>query len=165
MRPTFWNDERVEILKSRWAENWTASAIAGLIGCSRNAVIGKARRLGLPESIHRSGRPVATGAKIVKRTRAAASARGGNRTMRVRSAPLAPYQPLIELPVAKDEPVSRQIALADLKAGECGWIAGEDGCCCGHAIAQMFARGRRMASPYCAFHSARAYRVPQKKSA
>jgi hypothetical protein len=136
-------------------------------------VIGKAHRLGLPESIHRSGRPVTPGAKIVnkivnkivRRTRAAASARGGSRTMRVRSAPLAPRLGLAELPVAQDEPPSRRIALADLKPGECGWIAGDDGCCCGHATAQMFARGRRMASPYCAFHSARAYRVPAKKSA
>ena len=42
MSPQFWIDERVEILKSRRAEDWTARAIAELLGCSRNAVIGKA---------------------------------------------------------------------------------------------------------------------------
>ena len=47
-----WTDERVEMLKKLWAEGKSASQIANhLGGVSRNAVIGKAHRLGL------SGRP------------------------------------------------------------------------------------------------------------
>ena len=43
-----WTDERIERLKARWAEGATASQIADeLGGVSRNAVIGKAHRLGL----------------------------------------------------------------------------------------------------------------------
>jgi GcrA cell cycle regulator len=43
-----WTDERIERLKSMWAEGSTASQIADdLGGVSRNAVIGKAHRLGL----------------------------------------------------------------------------------------------------------------------
>lgn len=43
-----WTDERIERLKAMWAEGKTASAIADdLGGVSRNAVIGKAHRLGL----------------------------------------------------------------------------------------------------------------------
>ena len=53
---TFWNEERVEILKSRRAKDWTAREIADLLGCSRNAVIGKATRLGLPP-VDPHGRP------------------------------------------------------------------------------------------------------------
>jgi hypothetical protein len=67
------------------------------------------------------------------------------------------------LPVLHEEPPSRRIALADLKPGECGWIAGDDGCCCGHATTRMLARGRHIASPYCGFHSARAYRPVQER--
>ena len=43
-----WTDERIERLKSMWAQGATASEIAEKLGgVSRNAVIGKAHRLGL----------------------------------------------------------------------------------------------------------------------
>jgi GcrA cell cycle regulator len=43
-----WTEERIDRLKSMWTEGATASQIAEeLGGVSRNAVIGKAHRLGL----------------------------------------------------------------------------------------------------------------------
>src|SRR5215211_7491925 len=43
-----WTDERIDRLKAMWTEGATASQIADeLGGVSRNAVIGKAHRLGL----------------------------------------------------------------------------------------------------------------------
>ncbi len=46
--PTMWTEERIERLKTLWAEGRTASAIATeLGGTTRNAVLGKAHRLGL----------------------------------------------------------------------------------------------------------------------
>jgi|GEM_PF-1553968 len=46
-----WNYKRVELLKSMWREGQSASTIAAALGnTSRNAVIGKAQRLGLPKS-------------------------------------------------------------------------------------------------------------------
>ena len=43
-----WTDERIELLKAMWEKGMTASQIADeLGGVSRNAVIGKAHRLGL----------------------------------------------------------------------------------------------------------------------
>jgi GcrA cell cycle regulator len=45
-----WTDERIERLKKMWHDGATASQIAdGLGGVSRNAVIGKAHRLGLEQ--------------------------------------------------------------------------------------------------------------------
>ena len=45
-----WTEQRIERLKSMWAEGATASQIAeDLGGVSRNAVIGKAHRLGLEQ--------------------------------------------------------------------------------------------------------------------
>jgi GcrA cell cycle regulator len=41
-----WNEERVALLKERLDEKVSASLIAGELGCSRNAVIGKAHRAG-----------------------------------------------------------------------------------------------------------------------
>ena len=47
-----WTDERVDMLKQLWGSGKSASEIAEILGgISRNAVIGKAHRLGL------SGRP------------------------------------------------------------------------------------------------------------
>ena len=44
-----WTDARIERLKALWAEGRSASEIAGLLGeVTRNAVIGKVHRLGLP---------------------------------------------------------------------------------------------------------------------
>jgi len=44
-----WTDERIETLKKMWDSGMTATQIAEeLGGVSRNAVIGKAHRLGLP---------------------------------------------------------------------------------------------------------------------
>ena len=54
-----WTDERIETLKKMWEEGHPASKIAEeLGGVSRNAVIGKAHRLGLakrPSPIKRGG--------------------------------------------------------------------------------------------------------------
>jgi len=45
-----WTDEQVELLKALWGEKKPASEIAQILGedISRNAVIGKAHRIGLP---------------------------------------------------------------------------------------------------------------------
>ena len=45
-----WTDEQVELLKTLWDEKKPASEIAQMLGdnISRNAVIGKAHRIGLP---------------------------------------------------------------------------------------------------------------------
>jgi GcrA cell cycle regulator len=49
MGKTTWSDERVELLKTLWASGKTAAQIATELGdnLTRNAVIGKAHRLGL----------------------------------------------------------------------------------------------------------------------
>lgn len=47
--PTPWSDERVEMLKRLWDSGLSCSQIAGEMGnLTRNAVIGKVSRLGLP---------------------------------------------------------------------------------------------------------------------
>lgn len=67
-----WTDERINALKSLWAQGATAREIANVLGdTSRNAVLGKARRMGLatdrPVSIVKSGQIAAyTHAEAVK---------------------------------------------------------------------------------------------------
>jgi len=77
-----WTDERIERLKSMWTEGATASEIADKLGgVSRNAVIGKAHRLGLearpspvkPGEEHSSA-PAAATAKAPKKAEKAPKA-------------------------------------------------------------------------------------------
>ena len=66
-----WTDERIDRLKAMWAEGSTASQIAEeLGGVSRNAVIGKAHRLGLESRPS----PVRAGEEKVKKVPAKAAA-------------------------------------------------------------------------------------------
>lgn len=46
----FWTAERIALVKERWEEGATCSAIAAEVGegCTKNQIIGKARRLDLP---------------------------------------------------------------------------------------------------------------------
>ena len=65
-----WTDERIERLKKMWADGATASQIADeLGGVSRNAVIGKAHRLGLEQRPS----PVKPGEEKEKKEAAAAT--------------------------------------------------------------------------------------------
>ena len=66
-----WTDERIDRLKAMWAEGSTASQIAeNLGGVSRNAVIGKAHRLGLESRPS----PVRSGEEKEKKAKTAAAA-------------------------------------------------------------------------------------------
>ncbi len=69
-----WTEERIDHLKQLWEKGLTASQIAEQLGgVSRNAVIGKAHRLGLKSrpSPVKSGNKKATAKKTTKRTKAA----------------------------------------------------------------------------------------------
>ena len=59
-----WSDEKIDLLKVLWAQGKSASEIADVIGdgVSRNAIIGKAHRLGLV------GRPSPIKKKVEKLT-------------------------------------------------------------------------------------------------
>ena len=57
--PGVWTEERLERLKELWLEGRTITQIGHEIGVTRNAVVGKVHRLGLPKRaspIHRSGK-------------------------------------------------------------------------------------------------------------
>lgn len=58
---TFWTVDRVEVLTDLWLKGRNAKAIGRLLGCSKNAVIGKANRLllehgSLPDNVLEFGR-------------------------------------------------------------------------------------------------------------
>ena len=81
-----WTDERIEQLRNMWEKGLTASQIADeLGGVSRNAVIGKAHRLGLKSRPS----PVKATEKVAKPAKAPAAPK-----------PAAPVAPRMSAPVA-----------------------------------------------------------------
>ena len=75
-----WTDERIELLTKLWAEGHSASQIAGRLGgVTRNAVIGKVHRLGLP------GRTTTSRAKTPRTRRRPAQPRNSAARPQLRS--------------------------------------------------------------------------------
>jgi GcrA cell cycle regulator len=142
-----WTDERVELLKSHFAAGLTCREIAGEIGVSRNAVIGKLSRLNLMrENDRKARRPARDDA-----------AKGP----RPKSGPRLQYQLLKAMygeppPASDDEPIynAHCCSLLELSEQRCRWPlstpGAEDFRFCGNTPVEGL--------PYCAGHSRLAYR-------
>lgn len=142
-----WTAERVDLLKSRFAAGLTCREIAGDIGVSRNAVIGKLSRLNL-------SREKGGDAPRPARKDAAKGRRPG-------SVPRLQYQLLKALyaeprPAVDDEPIPNGhcCSLLELSEERCRWPistpGAEDFCFCGNTPVEGL--------PYCPGHSRLAYR-------
>ena len=102
-----WTQEKVNKLKELWGKGSTASQIAEIIGgVSRNAVIGKAHRLGL------SGRM------------ASKKSNGGISIIRKKRINVSQAQKIINISPVIDEPMN-PTAFQDIKDGLCRWPLGE----------------------------------------
>jgi hypothetical protein len=123
-----WTDERSDYLKESWGHS-TASAIAAKLNISRNAVIGRARRMDLDAK--RSG-PVT-----------------GNK-QRPRQMPviIRPPAPPPREPFSWPEIPSLNIPLLELEDGQCRFPCDEG--FCGHPIVY---------NSYCAQHTRLCYRI------
>lgn len=60
-----WNDERLEKLKELWTQGLSISQIGEALGVSRNAIAGKAHRMGLPKRPSPISRTKAEKPKVV----------------------------------------------------------------------------------------------------
>src|SRR5581483_415178 len=136
-----WTDERLELLKSGFAEGLSCRELAATIGVSRNAVIGKISRLNLKrdkERMVRTGRPE----------------RANEPRPRQILLKAYPSQPKA---VIADEPIhnGHTCSLLELGNDTCRWPistpGAEDFCFCGNPPLGGL--------PYCPGHSRLAYRV------
>lgn len=146
-----WTEERIELLRRLWREEFSASRIAQeLGGVSRSAVIGKIHRLGLQgrgqptTSVKRQGRPRTSDGGL-KSWRPPSL---GNTALKAAPERLGkPFLPEV-VPLAKKLPFAR------LTERTCKWPIGdprgEDFHFCGHDALE--------ALPYCRYHSGIAYR-------
>lgn len=103
-----WNDEKIATLKELWGKGNTASQIAQIIGgLSRNAVIGKAHRLGL--SGRMQSKSQSSSISIVRKKKN------------------SPYnKKIIEITTDVSEPMN-PTAFLKIKDGMCRWPLGEPG--------------------------------------
>lgn len=164
-----WTDDRIALLKRMWKEGKSAAEIAKAVGkgVTRNAVIGKAHRMGL------SGRPspIKKPEAAPKKTAAAAPARKeakgapAKKTAAASSGMKNAAPPREEPEFKKFEkevvPPGGGIALIDLTERMCKWPIGDprdaDFIFCGLGI--------RPGTPYCPMHAAAAYQTSSRRGA
>ena len=149
-----WTDERVELLKTLWAEGLSAAQIANKMGgVTRNAVIGKVHRLGL------SGR--ATPAKPQRGRISAPEPREET------AAPSAAPRRLVAKPTAPEPEFIAPLVLdsgdpttvSTIKNNMCKWPIGDPAKDDFHFCGQPTLPGKS----YCAYHAHMAFQPPQQR--
>ena len=141
-----WTDTRTERLKVLWADGRSASEIADLLGeVTRNAVIGKVHRLGLP------GRKTTSRQPVPRRT---SPRRGKSGRVERRQPPARFVRPASPMPPAPPPPVAAlMLPLRQLRDDQCRWPAGDP-----REAGFGFCGCQKAAGvPYCAHHAAIAY--------
>ena len=157
-----WTNDRIDELRRLWGQGQTASRIAELLGgVTRNAVIGKAHRLGLrgrPSPIRREeGQP---SAPRQARSTAPATAHADELTRETSTPVVEASQPLPPLPAeASPAPATGHAAGKAARHGTkaCSWPVGDPKQAGFHFCGDEAVPGR----PYCATHCSQAY---QRKS-
>lgn len=166
-----WTDERVEMLKTLWAEGLSASQIAAQLGgVSRNAVIGKVHRLKLSSR----GRATSSQPRQKKVARGGGASRSPNRggssgrTVTAVIGATALQQQYVADAVAEQDvrpvedvvvPISKKLSLIELSEKTCKWPIGdplhEDFHFCGNDTGET--------GPYCTYHSRLAFQPPAER--
>ncbi|MFC3713517.1 GcrA family cell cycle regulator [Sphingoaurantiacus capsulatus] len=160
-----WTDERIDQLKQLWEKGLTASQIAEKLagGISRNAVIGKAHRLGLkarPSPVKSGESSAAEAAPAAPRPTpaaapaapAASAAAAPSPVEAPRPKPAAPAAPRV---VATTTGAGGKTSLLDLSDKICKWPIGHPG----DADFHFCGKPAQPSFPYCGEHCAVAYQA------
>lgn len=145
-----WTDERIDLLRRSWESGMTASQIAEALGegVSRNAVIGKAHRLGLQARPS----PVKLGEVVAAAVETVVAVVAGV-VEGVTAAPPRPAPPRRPLRAAAAKPALT--TLLDLSEKVCKWPIGHPGDGDFHFCGKPSQAG----FPYCSEHCAIAYQA------
>lgn len=159
-----WTDERIGLLKKMWKDGKSAAEIAKTLGkgVTRNAVIGKAHRMGLSGRPSPIKKPVPAAKKetpkkeVVKNI---AKKLAVAETRPVKASPFAREPEPLKKPLKEIAPLNGGIPLVDLSERMCKWPIGDprddDFTFCGHPI--------RVGTPYCPGHAAAAYQTSSRR--
>jgi GcrA cell cycle regulator len=170
-----WTEERIELLTKLWTEGLSASQIAAELGgdVSRNAVLGKANRLGLTHGSSKVASTPHTRKPSRQPEPSSTSETSGQSDLRLALTLVRPHVagepeeilPREDAPVpdqAAEEtrpevdgavPLSRRVTIMELREGVCRWPLGDPahvgfGYCGAQAVTGL---------PYCAHHAQVAY--------
>lgn len=140
-----WDDTRIEKLKTLVRRGVGYREIGRQLGCTRNAALGKAHRLG-----------IAGKGKVMKRRKVShAQARhAGKKGLAILKAGKPPAQPTLPLPV--DAVPAKTVSFEDLQPEGCRWLYGDPAKGGGFCTNNHVPGGS-----YCAQHMARAYLAPE----
>lgn len=159
-----WTDERIALLKKMWKEGKSAAEIAKTLGkgVTRNAVIGKAHRMGL------SGRPSPIKKPTpVKKESSAAPAQARKEPKEAKKPPAAPAGKAPALAKEAEElkkiekeivPIGGGVSLLELTERMCKWPIGDPR----EADFTFCGRGIRPGTPYCPDHASMAYQTSSR---
>lgn len=175
-----WTDERINLLKKMWKDGKSAADIAKTLskGVTRNAVIGKAHRMGLsnrPSPIKKSDAPAAPAKEAVKKDppkkdppKKEAAKPAAKKVVPPVVVSGVKHNPLARGEIAEPRKFEKEaippgggVALIDLTERMCRWPIGDpredDFTFCG--------RGIRQGTPYCPEHAGAAYQSSSRTRA
>ena len=140
-----WTAEKIETLKTMWADEAPIAEIASILSCTRNSVIGKAHRLKLSRRSKTSP----------QREPAKRGDCGGGTVLRIRNRLKHKPLPKPWLGDDADIPLEQRKTIFKLKNHHCRWPVGEPYTpgffFCGHPSADLAGQ-----APYCTVHTKRA---------
>jgi GcrA cell cycle regulator len=150
-----WTDERIALLRTSWESGMTASQIAEALGegVTRNAVIGKAHRLGLearpsPVKVGEIVEDLVDGVVAAVEGVIGAAGEAIAAVVAPRAAPKRPARPVVPAKPAKT-------TLLDLSEKVCKWPIGHPG----ETDFHFCGKPSQSSFPYCTEHCAIAYQA------
>lgn len=159
-----WSGGTLARLRQMWAEGITCARIAEALGCSRDAVIGKVHRLGLPPRKPGVGGGPQTRPKTKRAAKTSARAPAGA----ISGCPALPARPMPASLLASEPPSAASVPIDRCGPGSCRWplwgavrlgsLRPQERLVCGRPVAP----GKTV---YCAAHTARAHLSMPARSA
>lgn len=150
-----WTDERVELLKTLWAEGLSAAQIANKMGgVTRNAVIGKVHRLGLSGRATPAKPQRGCGPTLPRREEAAPVAAKPQQRQEMK--PVIPEPESITALVLDSGDLT---TVATIKNNMCKWPIGDPARDDFHFCGQPAGTGKS----YCTYHARMAFQPPQRR--
>ncbi len=147
-----WTPAHISTLIALWTEGVSTIEIGRRLDVTKNAVVGKVHRLGLPKRVSPIGSKPRERKPATPRTSAPA-----RKSAAVKTAVALSQEPR-PTPASEPVPDANPVSMEQLSGGMCSWPEGEPGKEDFHFCGAPILEGK----PYCLSHCARAYVRPTR---